>query len=135
MSNKIKIVVVIIVVAIAFLAGQKSVPEKTKTVEVEKVVTVVEHKVITIKENPDGSKETTITTDKKTDSKTDKTAEEKTSIKSKTNISLLVGTSSPLSTLDTVYGISANKELIGPVTVGAWVLTNKSIGLSIGLNF
>ena len=34
-----------------------------------------------------------------------------------------------------LYGISANKEFIGPITIGAFGLTNGTIGLSIGVNF
>lgn len=135
MSTKTKIIVSLIVVAVAFVAGRRSAPEKVKTVQVEKVVTVVERKVIRIKKNKDGSEETEIIVDKKKDSKTDTITKENPTKTSTTNISLLAGTSSPKSDIEFVYGVSASKELIGPITLGAWVLTNKSVGLSIGLNF
>lgn len=49
------------------------------------------------------------------------------------NISGLAG----LDTLDKrlVYGASINKEVLGPVTLGAYGLTNGVLGLSIGINF
>lgn len=143
MTSQSKVIISVIVLAVVFAAGRQSVPEKVKTeiqkVEVEKVVTVVKREVVTVRENPDGSKETTIVTDTTTNSQTNTNASNQTTeeIKKgkKLNVSLLAGTSPSLNLTELVYGASISKELVGPVTVGAWALTNKSIGLSVGLNF
>lgn len=34
-----------------------------------------------------------------------------------------------------LYGLSVNKEVLGPLTLGVWGRTNGSVGLSIGVSF
>lgn len=134
-----KYIAAVIVVVIAYAAGRYTAPEKIKTeiktVEVEKVVTKVQHKKVVIRENKDGSKETVIITDTKSDEK----GKSNTDIKNKEvtnkgsfNISVLAGSSVPI---NGVLGVSATKNVLGPITVGAWGLTNGTAGLSVGLNF
>jgi hypothetical protein len=134
-----KYIAAVIVVVIAYAAGRYTAPEKIKTeiktVEVEKVVTKVQHKKVVIRENKDGSKETVIITDTKSDEK----GKSNTDIKNKEvtnkgsfNISVLAGSSVPI---NGVLGVSATKSVLGPITVGAWGLTNGTAGLSVGLNF
>lgn len=131
----------IIIIIIAFCAGRYSSPEKIKTeiktVEVEKIVTKIQHQTITIRENKDGSKDTVIITDTKSDqtdkakSKTDE--KEVTLSKDKLNISLLAGGSLPFTS--PIIGVSLQKNFIGPITLGGWLLNNSTGGLSIGINF
>jgi hypothetical protein len=132
-------IAVIVLAVIAYAAGRYMSPDKikteVKTVEVEKIVTKVQHKKVVIKENKDGSKETVIITDTKSDEK----GKSNTDIKNKEvtnkgsfNISVLAGSSVPI---NGVLGISANKNILGPITVGAWGLTNGIAGLSLGINF
>jgi hypothetical protein len=143
MTTTNKVIITIIVLAATFAAGRQSSPEKIKTqiqtVEVEKIVTVVKREVVTIVENTDGSKTTTIVTDTNTNSQTNTTAsnetKEQTRKGNKVNVSILAGTSPAFNLTEVTYGASISKEMIGPITVGAWALTNKSVGLSIGLNF
>jgi 23S rRNA pseudoU1915 N3-methylase RlmH len=130
----------VIIIVIAFYCGKYSAPERIKTeikvVEVEKEVKKSEHKTIKIKQNNDGSKETIIISDTNTEEKSkEKTTEEKKEIirNAKTNISLLVGGAYPIS--GPHYGLSVQRQLIGPITLGAWGTTNNNFGLSIGLNF
>lgn len=130
----------IIVIVIAFYCGRLSSPEKIKTefktVEVEKVVTKVERKVIKVKENADGSKDTVIVVDSNTneESRGKSTVETKEVINAKrTNVSLLIGGAYPIS--GPYYGVSAQRSILGPLTVGAWAITNRTAGLSVGLNF
>ncbi len=55
--------------------------------------------------------------------------------KSKTNVALLVSDQFPLSPLTPLsFGISITKNFIGPFTVGAFGLTNKTVGISIGVD-
>lgn len=98
--------------------------------------TVVKRTVL-VKE-PGGREVTTIderlTRTERSDSVTKETAP---ALKSRAtwNISVLAATSqkSHFGQLD--YGVSATKELIGPVTVGAFGLTSGVVGASIGINF
>ena len=102
--------------------------------------------------NKDGSAQTTTTTiteDKdniiaKTDDKTvnlDNSStintETKTITKggSKTNISLLGGVNLSNPAGGMLYGLSVNREIIGPITLGVFGLSNGSAGLSLGINF
>jgi hypothetical protein len=100
--------------------------EVTKTVEkqVDRVVTVVR----TVK--PDGTvTEEKVVTDK---SKIVKEDQLKLNVgRSKLSLSALAGTDlrSP------VYGAHVSKEILGPVSVGIFGLTNGTFGASIGLNF
>lgn len=130
----------VVVVIVAFYAGKYSAPEKVRVetvrVEVEKKVDKEQRKKVVIKENKDGSKETTIVVD--TSVKENTKANSESSVKevisrSRINISLLAGATIPLS--PPIFGISAQRDFIGPITIGAWGLTNRTIGLSLGLNF
>lgn len=84
---------------------------------------------------------TTTVTDTEADTHTDIQTNTKTDIKTdikytsqpRTNISGLVGidfrTSKP------VYGGSATRQILGPISVGVWGLSNASGGVSIGVSF
>ncbi len=143
MTTKTKIIISIIALATAFASGRFLSPEKTKTVEriveVEKIVTKVEHSTTVIVEKPDGTKETTIVKDTNTDSRTTKdsttNSKESTISKDRLNISVLAGMQLPLSNSSSVFGASVTKNLIGPVTVSVWGLSNASGGVGLGLNF
>ncbi len=98
------------------------------------------NKQTVITEKPDGTKTTVITEDTKivedAQSKSD-TQKTQTSVATKhsvTNASLLVAVPA-WNDLKPVYGLSLNKEFIGPVTIGAFGLTNGVLGLSLGINF
>lgn len=103
------------------------------------------------KTNPDGSKETTITTtidtsDKsvtKKDDKTTKTDDNKETSKetkvvernsSKLNLGFLVGDDILNPTIGPSYGGYVNKEVLGPITIGAFGLSSGTCGLSLGLS-
>lgn len=146
LTTKTKIIVSIVVMAVAFASGRYSVSNPTvKTHEVvntdsDTKVNKETHKVTTITEDKDGKKTTTITED--SDTKADKTTDtnktlDQTVTPQKTgtvNISALAGLSFD-GTFKPAYGASVSKELIGPLIVGAFGLTNGTIGLSLGLNF
>lgn len=140
LSNNKKAIGGVVIVVIAYYAGKYSAPEKvrveTVTVEVEKKVNKEQRKKVFIKENKDGSKETTIVVD--TSVKEDTKANSESTVKevttrTKLNVSVLAGGSLPLS--EPIFGISAQKNFIGPITLGVWGLTNKTGGISVGLNF
>lgn len=152
MNTFTKILIAIAVLVAAFAVGRYTAPEKvkieTKVVEIEKQVVVhdtttkkkVTHIVIT---HPDGTKEeTTITEDitkekdKTSNTHEDKqeTVKEETKSSSKLTLSALAGvhvSSSP----DLVYGGMVSKQVLGPISIGLWGLTDKSVGASVGVSF
>ena len=135
MSTRNYIILLVILCVCSFAGGRYLTPPKVTIQEkiVTKEVVVVKHTDTVVIKKPDG----TVITTTKEDSTTKEDTKVKDSItidtrRSKINISALAGTGFPLSP---VYGIAANKELIGPVTVGIWGLSNLTAGISLGLNF
>jgi hypothetical protein len=155
MSTRNQIIVVVILLVGAFAAGRWAAPTKivTKTVEVEKQVTlkddkkeIVDHskKKITVTRKPDGTKTTIVEIGTDVDTKvvsndkttTDVEKQNETTKQwdtSKVTISALggykIGDAGPL------YGASISKPILGPITVGAWALSNSTFGASLGLTF
>lgn len=139
------IIIVIILLISSFAYGRYSAPTKVemKVVTVEKVVTQqVVHTVTKIIDKPDGTKETTITQDKDTEIRKDTSKDKQSQIivaHTDVNVSLLVGAQPHLfqgaSIGPVVYGVSTSKSLLGPISIGAWALSDYTAGLSLGLNF
>lgn len=129
----------ILAIILAYATGRYAKPDKivtkTVTVEVEKT-RINENKVIVEKINKDGTKTTTthvITkteTDTKIQSKNDSVVQNN---KSPLNVSLLAGYD--FNNVNLVYGVHVSKQLLGPVSIGIFGLTNKTIGMSAGLQF
>lgn len=146
MLTRNEIIIISIGLVVAFAFGRYSVsPPDTKTIESVKTDTDIQkdtstHKETTITKDPKGNEITKIVEDTNTSTKksTDTVANIDTSVtaqkKGTINISGLAGTGI-FSGLTPVYGVSASKEFIGPITVGAFGLTNGILGVSIGLNF
>lgn len=117
----------------------------TKTVADVKVDTVTDsdqqkHEVETITKKPDGEVTTVITEDTNTvatqnQESVSHTETTVTPPKINTmNISALVGVDLPNS-LKPLYGASFTKQFLGPISIGAWGLTNGTLGVSVGINF
>lgn len=149
------------IILVAFAAGRWLAPTKIKTetkiVEVEKKSEKSttdtdrnKHKETKTVEivRPDGTKETTTTTveDTNTDRKTttakteeSKKAEsqsrEETRSSSRTSIAALSGVDTSQSLNPLVYGVSISKEVLGPISIGVWGLSNKTYGASVGVSF
>lgn len=142
METRTKIIIASLALLTVFAIGRFSSPTKIKTeiktVEVEKIVTVVEHKTITIREKPDGTKETVIVSDTNTDSKSNSkgtdTTKEVTGSKDKLTISGLIGMNYTAIGAP-IYGLSVSKNLLGPIRVGLFGMTDKVAGISLGLDF
>lgn len=145
MQKRTKVILVLLVVIGAFAGGRYSVPtpdtttEKTITKDQERQVDTNKKKTTTIVTEPSGKKTETIVeeTNKtaKTDTRTSATESVSETYKSPTiNISALVGVDT-MSNFKPVYGISASKQFIGPITLGAFGLTNGTLGVSVGINF
>jgi hypothetical protein len=137
MKNYIGIIVLVVV---SYSVGRYMSPEKIKTeiktVEVEKVVTKTERKRIHITEDEEGMMDALIIIDSSTQENTHENsfAEEKeVIIRDDYNVSIMAGAGLPYT--NPVFGASIQKRFIGPVTLGVWGLSNKTGGVSIGLNF
>ena len=129
----------LITAAIALLVGfglgsQLSPTVKTKEVEVEKQVVVKD--VITVTKiitRPDGSKEEVITT-------TDKSKENKQSTNTKTvaksDWHASISANTPDIGLNNVrYTIQVERRILGDLFIGGNLSSDKSAGLSVGLEF
>lgn len=132
----VKAVITAIALAVViFFAGRYSVdtsPESSTVEEINK--TKDTKKETTIVERPDGSKETHIVEETRTDTnKSRESVSKPVDYKNKFNISLLA--SYDFKEFKPIYGISANKEVLGPLTLGVFGLTNGTVGLSVGMNF
>jgi type IV pilus biogenesis protein CpaD/CtpE len=144
MSLQYKVLAVLLVLLATFAAGRYSVSQTpavvaTKQTEVQVVKQQAQHEVVVTVKEPDGEVKTTETID--TSVHTDTTKDQQTTQTvapaktSKINISALVANDFSRGGILPLYGVSASKEFIGPVTIGAFGLTNGTIGVSIGLNF
>lgn len=98
---------------------------KTETSETDHTKTTI----ITISD-PKGNTKTVTTIDEKKTKETIAVAP-----KTKTNISILGANDFSQRLIKPLYGVSVTRELIGPVTIGVFGLTNGTVGLSLGLNF
>lgn len=152
MSTKNIIILSLVVLAITFATGRMSVSKKIEIKEVEKIVykervdqdkQVNDHKKTVIVKKPDGTVTTTVTDSNITDTKTDTQIDlTKTDTKSKTvtpmnigmNFSLLAGINAANPVGGFIYGLSITKPLLGPVTFGLSLFTDKHVFVSLGLN-
>lgn len=99
------------------------------------------HQVSVSEKTPDGTTKITTTTDTSTVKKVDTITDTDTHITQDVippkidtlNVSILVGLD--VSRQTPVYGASITKQVLGPITVGAFGLTNGSVGGSIGISF
>lgn len=132
-TQKVLGILFIVSLVVSYMAGVHSVDvSKTKVDTISQDHT--QKTIVTIKK-PDGSSTTTETVDSRSTTKTDAVTQTPTSTKQKTNISVLVGNDFSKSAIKPMYGVSGNREFIGNLTVGAYGLTNGTVGLSLGLNF
>jgi len=137
--NKYIIGGVLLALVAAFAAGRYLTPTKVETkivtVEVEKKHEETKTKTTTVKK-PDGTTTTTTESDTKVDTNTTTNSKSDTIVEHKVgtlNISALAGADVTIPRL--VYGLSVTKSIIGPVTIGLWGLSNKTVGGSIGFQF
>lgn len=159
LSRNQKIGVVAVSLLVSFAAGRYTVTEtiktKTETIETEKKKedTVIVKKrdknvkiVVTETDRPDGTKIiTTVTTDltkssvdtntklSDTGSKTSDSSSSTVKGESKVSLSALGGVDMTNGHL--LYGLSVIRPVLGPITVGAFGLSDGTIGASVGVSF
>lgn len=139
MTTKNILILSLILAALFFAMGRYSVSQTNTDKKTDEIKDTNTHKQETITEvkKPDGTV-TTVTQINVTRETTDKKDSEvitKVALHPKLNISGLVAASvhSPLSL--PLYGVSVNKEVLGPITMGLFGLTNGALGISIGMDF
>ena len=147
MTTEHKLALGVIALLAAFACGRYSVQAPTiKTTEVSKTDTKVDenkdtHETIVTTKTPKGDIKTVETIDSTVHEDTTQdnvTQIQQTITPPKTgtlNISGLIGNDFSKGLSGEVYGASVTKEVLGPVSLGAWGLTNGTVGLSIGLSF
>lgn len=128
---------------LSFAIGRYSVKNEviTKTVEVQthENKEVRRHTESTTTKTPDGTTTTTTTTDTATTSQKEQSKEIATqkiveAIEPKLNVSVLMGYNRN-NLHELIIGAHISKQLLGPVSFGVWVTTEKSFGVSVGLEF
>jgi len=155
MNTKTKILVVIVYTLVIFAVGRYTVP--TKVIEkTHNDQETTKNKNTNVKEKKDRKKTTVITKkpngevvtiitdettqDKDSSTKTNSdTKKESDTFKeivkaSPLNISALMGANLSSKEFQQIYGLSVNKQLIGPITVGIFGFNNGTLGVSVGIN-
>jgi len=158
MSTKHAVISICIAAVIGVAIGRFSLPAKvvtkTETVEVDKKLSQTDsnkqdHKIVTIVETkkPDGTvtKTTTIKDDStqqsntkisEQDNKDSKSSKEVTYNTQRWSISALaVDRPANVSSAEIAYGAHVQYRILGPFTVGGMVLTDKTVGVSLGITF
>lgn len=140
MENKIKYASIAVSLLLAFAVGRYSgqkpaIKETTKTEDTKKSTTDTETHTVIVN-NPDGSSVTTI--DSHTKEKEHETSKSATvvaieAVKSHVNIALLGGYDTKTNTQ--LIGAQVYKQMLGPVTIGAFGFNNGLVGLSVGVSF
>lgn len=145
MSNKYYVVAALLLVS--FAAGRYLTPVKTeiKTVEVEKKQTNTaqekhQNTTTVTTEKSDGTKvtetHTTIDTDTQRHATLNREGETQTISTysgAKTRIQAVVAPN--IETRTITYGVDITRNVLGPVTAGVILLTNGTVGVSLGLEF
>jgi len=144
MNKKIIIAILAIGVLVYIPSKHETKIEKLDTIEkkieiLEQIKKTKTHKVSVMEIKPDGSKKITVTEDTKTDteaqsiSKDDTHVQKSISVKTgATRASVLIGWD--FNSTQMTYGASISKNILGPVSIGAWGLTNKTLGVSFGID-
>lgn len=137
MTTKAKVILAVLTLVLAFAGGRYSVqpPDTTSTTDTKIDKDTHTKKTVVIIKDPDGKETTTTVVERDTKTKTDtNTSNTVTQVKRSTlNVSALAGVDIKEKTA--IYGVSVTKEVLGPVTVGAYGLTNGVVGVSLGINF
>jgi xanthosine utilization system XapX-like protein len=130
---KTSIIIAIVGILVGFGLGTQIFPKiKEKTIEVEKeVVRKDVQTIIKVVTRPDGSKEEVTTI-------VDHTRENKeysnTKTISKADWHISASASKGLDT-DIYYTVQAEKRILGDIFIGGNITTNKTIGISLGVEF
>lgn len=139
MNNKYVIPVVCFTLGAATAFYYLPTKVKTETVVVEKQETKTEQDTVIVeKTDKDGTKVKTTTIKTKSETQTKKDTEASTTKeieKPKYHISAMAGLDVTNLKNPMVFGIHAQKQFIGPFSLGAFIMTNSTAGISVGVQF
>lgn len=124
----------IVCAVLGYSFGRYAQPTKVETVEVTKEV--VKRDVVTVVKEvvrPDGTKETETTTTDKTTETSNTSNSTKTAQRSAYKVNVMAGYLSDKG--KTEYGIMVQKNFMGPISLGAYATTEKTVGVTVGLEF
>lgn len=143
MNTRLYVLIALLLIVIGYALGYYTLPQKvvTQTVTEVKTVTVIQHDVQTVTKEiikPDGTKEIdTVTTDKSVDTSKSEEKIDKTKIVEigkpqwKANVQF-----SPKETKYAyVYGVQIERRILGPVFLGVFGNMDRTLGVSVGLEF
>lgn len=136
MSSRNTLVLVLVVAAISAAVTRFYFPQiEFKNTETVKEVVRNDIKIIErVIERPDGTKEIIKETTDKSTKKETSTSE--TIIAAKKQWLIAVGANTKLSSRDLiVYDLHVQRRILGPFYLGAKVATDKSVGVSLGMEF
>lgn len=143
--NKTKCIIVAMSLLCSAAIGRYTAPETIHVeTKIETQIVKEEHvrTITVIKDSPDGTKETTITQEDDTTTHSDTESDIVKDViinHDYLNISILAGAQPHLfqgaSLGPIVYGASITRKVLGPITAGAWALSDASVGVSLGFNF
>lgn len=140
-NNRWQAVVGLLLLIGAYAVGRWASPEKvitkTVTVEVEKKQEKTNTVIVKVTK-PDGTVTETTTTNTETNTETKTKDKSETIVQNKKqslHISALAGLDVTNPAGGFVFGAHVSKQILGPVSIGLFGLTNKTVGASIGLSF
>lgn len=151
LTSKQKYIIAGVAILVSFATGRFS-AQKANVTKIASAQTTVKQDqdknthtetIITTVKTPDGTVKTVKTIDQIADVKTDTNVSQLSQTKTDIiapkinilNVSALIGNDFSKGIGFPAYGVSVTKQVLGPVTVGAYGLTTGVIGVSIGLNF
>lgn len=137
LSTTSKVMLGLGLTALVYMAGVMTAKNYIKPNIIVKTDTkVLDHTVTVIKtvKEPNGVVETTTTVDDDKTTSIDTLSKIQDPTKD-TTIALSYGMDFSDTIPRPVYGVQASKKFIGPLSLGVYALTNKTIGLSIGYSF
>lgn len=135
---------VLVCLGLGYAFGVHYAPRTFETVKIDEVVKrnndVKTIKKEVIVKEPNGKETKTIVTE--TEDKTTTTKEKETSKAvvsgpievDKYQVNVMIGVNRD-NFMVPIYGVSVSKKFIGPISLGAWGLTNGTGGLSVGMSF
>lgn len=118
-------------IAVSYSVGRYLQPEKVVVKEVEVIKRDVKTVVKTIKQ-PDG----TIIRERTTEDKTQTNKSNETVVTnqgSKVRINAIAGWS--FEHKKEIYGLMVQKDILGPISVGVFGMSDKTIGVTVGISF
>lgn len=133
MNLKLTVILCLLSAVLASAITYYMLPQKTIETTKEVIKTDVKTVVRTVKQ-PDGTTDTTTTIEDHS-TRTETSKNQTVVARSKLSASLLVANDFSTRLFQPIYGAHVSKEILGPITVGVFGLSNATVGLSVGLNF